>query len=132
MKFIKGYKLFESTDKLYFEIDEQEFRSDDIVDKSIQNPDKIRELLRDDIIFRIKTTDSQTPIEYINFSYDPNKSRINDPKFQVDIFEIDDEWYLVEYETWIASLGSTWSEQFFKCDQFEGLVELLQDLNLTK
>ncbi len=132
MKFIKDYKIFESESELYFEIDEEEFQSNDITDKTIQNPDKIKALLRDDVIFRIKTTESQVPMDYINLGYDPNKSGINDLKFKVEIFEIDDEWYLVRYEYWKSAIYSYWSENFFKCDQFEGLVQLLQDLNLTK
>jgi hypothetical protein len=39
----------------------------------------------------------------------------------VDIFEIDDEWYFVKF----VDIGE--SDKNYKCDQLEGLLQLLKD-----
>jgi len=60
-----------------------------------------------------------------------NGMKINDQLNYVTVWMLDDEWFMVRWE-----IGSPYNEEqhitYYKCDQFEGLVELLKVKEIIK
>jgi hypothetical protein len=58
--------------------------------------------------------------------------------FQCWIWELKDEWFLVYHQGKVTSGSKFWNasssreEGYYKCDQLEGLMKLLEHLNITK
>lgn len=121
--------------KLYWEIEEHDFTSSDIIDEdiseSIQN--RIKNLIKDEFLFKVKEAGTDKKFKFIKLDYDLKKSTIHSRKFECSIFQINDDYFLVEFEYWFGKLGDDdWSTKYFQCDTFEGLSQLLQELGLTK
>lgn len=60
----------------------------------------------------------------INVDVEKKKKRIN-----IEISEMEDEWYYVSIET---IEDNTQSEKWYKCDQRDGLMQLLKDKKIIK
>lgn len=139
MKYLKEYKLFESSDLPYVEItrdeynyetigegnpnyeiydndfeeytyDGSEFISDNWVAFTQNELSKIQELVPDAHFSKtIKT--------------DPDDIRIDSKESGIIMIKLKDEWYYVMMDM----SDQAQDDLFFKCDQFEGLIKLIQD-----
>lgn len=122
--------------KLYWEIQEYDFVSSDIIDEDMSEPtqNRIKNLIKDEFLFMVKETGTDKKFKYVKLTYDLKRSTINSRKFECSIFQINDDYFLVEFEYWFDRQygDSDWSTKYFQCDTFEGLSQLLQELGLAK
>lgn len=121
--------------KLYWEIEEYDFTSSDIIDEDMPEPtqNKIKNLIKDEFLFKVSEAGTDKKFKFIKVAYDLKKSTIHSRKFECSIFQINDDYFLVEFESWSSILSSgDWSTRYFQCDTFEGLFQLLQELGLVK
>lgn len=121
--------------KLYWEIEEYDFSSSDIIDEDMSEPiqNKIKNLIKDEFLFKVKEAGTDKKFKFVKLTYDLNRSTIDSRKFECSVFQINDDYFLVEFEYWFGKLGDgDWSTKYFQCDTFEGLSQLLQELGLTK
>lgn len=137
MNHLKLFENFNSNSKLYWEIEESDFTSSDVVDvdmsQSVQA--KIQFLIGDEFIVAVKESESgpDKKFKFIKIRYDLSKSTINARKFECSIFQIEDDYFMVEFESWFGKIGEgDWSTRYYQCDTIEGLSQLLQELGLTK
>lgn len=121
--------------KLYWEIEEYDFSSSDIIDEDMSEPiqNKIKNLIKDEFLFKVKEAGTDKKFKFVKLTYDLNRSTIDSRKFECSVFQINDDYFLVEFESWFGKLGyDYWSTKYFQCDTFEGLSQLLQELGLAK
>lgn len=115
MKYLKEYKLFESSDLPYVEITRDVILrlpqiSDNWVAFTQNELSKIQELVPDAHFSKtIKT--------------DPDDIRIDSKESGIIMIKLKDEWYYVMMDM----SDQAQDDLFFKCDQFEGLIKLIQD-----
>jgi hypothetical protein len=70
---------------------------------------------------------------FVKITYDLKRSNINYRKFECNIFQVNDDYFLVEFDFWFSSfVDDNFSTKYFKCDTFDGLKNLLSDLGLTE
>jgi len=114
---MRHIKLFEAfgTDDYYKEITHEEY--DSLRDSFINIPKsesyKLESLISDDY-----NAEKQ---QVRNISYLLCRKKVRGGINPFTIVKLEDDWYLVYME-----------DQFFKCDQLEGLIKLLKDKGLTK
>lgn len=124
-----------SQSKLYWEIEEYDFASSDIIDEDMSEPiqNRIKNLIKNEFLFKVKEAGTDKKFKFVKLAYDLNRSTIDSRKFECSIFQINDDYFLVEFESWFGKLGDgDWSTKYFQCDTFEGLSQLLQELGLAK
>lgn len=112
---MKHIKLFEGyLDKYYVEIDEEEWL--DLLDDSDAFPEKLEARLRDLVDGEI-TVDDKGTLKIKTYSQSVEGST----PYWANVDSIDDDYYTVYiYSRYI-------DDEFWKCDQFEGLIKLLED-----
>ena len=121
--------------KLYWEIEEYDFVSSDIIDEDMSEPtqNRIKNLIKDEFLFTVKEAGTDKKFKFVKVAYDLKRSDVHSRKFECSIFQINDDYFLVEFECWFGKLGDgDWSTKYFQCDTFEGLSQLLQELGLAK
>ena len=121
--------------KLYWEIEEYDFASSDIIDEDMSEPtqNRIKNLIKDEFLFTVKESGTDKKFKFVKVTYDLKRSDVHSRKFECSIFQINDDYFLVEFECWFGEFtDGDWSTKYFQCDTFEGLSQLLQELGLAK
>lgn len=124
MKYIKEYKIFESSDVLYYALDHQEFNGlvsyiDD--EDVIQYKPELQSLSEDEIKYlesiggKVENIDG---VPYNRFKIDKIKRGVTF-NIKLFIFKMPDEWYYVT---------DPMNSVCYKCDTFEGLKQLIDRL----
>ena len=150
MKYLKLFKLFESDqeDKLYTEIEEDVFNNYGKKYVSFERPEKIRNLIKGDVTFELTMMldyfGGLNKDKFIILNYDPDEHNESLIRFNLFIFQMEDEWYLVELRSWrrmekpfkrgIDEYYPTTSGliRYFECDTSDGLYNLLKDFDVLK
>lgn len=138
MRFLLKYGLFENNgNEYYYQISNEEyrdFRSDDL-NKTFDEDEilKIKKLFPENIYVGLA---KRYASDYTNI-YAELKDRA-----KLNILKADDEWYYLYYyhrfrEDDITSeydnfFGGNFREDYFKCDQFEGLKSFIEDMLNSK
>lgn len=116
-------RMFEEFgDRYYEEINQLEYETMDVV--RIVDFSKMKEAKRL-LIPNLLMAHTKNIGSIGNMWSDRNKGVlvITKPKFlNIEILEFDDEWFVVRIRE---------KNLFWKCDQWEGVVQLFKDLNLT-
>lgn len=137
MKYLKKFKIFESTSGDYSEINQEEWWTHAKSKIDIQ-VDSIKSLLNlSNKKFKVRLIDPTHKAlrDYIDINIGIGGECDLDLFVgwdSVSIFECLDEWFLVGIlDTKVSKIGSIISvgqESFYKCDQMQGVLSLLKDL----
>lgn len=120
MKFLK---LFESFDKLYNHISEEEFNDNEIrtnLDFDPKLTQMIKSQLNFDYILKVRNLDNDGVVHLDINHYDMNSNW--------EIWQTSDDWFMVhslynmDRDDHVGP-----GEEYFECDTFDGLIQLLKD-----
>ena len=131
MKYLKIFEEWNCGD-LYTQISEAEYRRLSVDyenhsrrEENISDIDKIKNLLdTNDVKFYTRPF-GEDIVKWIYIWYKPNRST----DWNIEVTMVNDDWYLVK----VLEDNSNWGEHdYYKCDQYEGLIEFLKDLKVIK
>ena len=131
---MKYLKSFESLGSLQYEVitDGEFVEWDKLIDFS--HMDKISNLLKDfDIQFSnlSKTSDRDFPsVDFASFTF--NIELEYPLKIYLHIYEIEDEWFIVKLSAYGDYALKSMRPTMYKCDQWDGVVQLLKDKKIIK
>ena len=113
---MKHLKLFESANPYYEKISSEEFDFSDMIGMSESNIRKIENLkTQKGVVRRL----FRYPFDFFEFV-------ASDCSEELNVYEREDEWFYVLAASRIDDSPS----DYYRCDQFEGLVRLLKDLKV--
>ena len=131
-----------NTDEYYTETDRREFiemgRNKIPFDKVIPVTGRKRVFAKDErgVWYWTNYERSMKPEDILAYFY--NLSIPGYEYYEIEIYRLEDEWYMVRTEykgvNTDLSSGTLYREEikYYKCDQWEGLMKLLEDKKLVK
>ena len=129
MKYLRKFNESEETDKLYHEIvgGREEFESEEHAYADLSKSEALYELFEDQegVVPKIVYYGEDREKKALDLEIDREGSVIKG----VEIFELDDEWYVVMFD---KDDGDDRWERWYKCDQYDGLMQLLNDKSVIR
>lgn len=126
---MKHLKLFENYDEPYIRTTQEEF--DSVGFDSEYKGVKFDSKLKQQILNRLKDGWRFTDLHFIYSLASTCELRLkNENGSKLFIYLNDDEWFYCEYYN-VDSIDILDRYQYYKCDQFDGLLELLFDLEIV-
>jgi DUF438 domain-containing protein len=133
MKHLKRFNENAEEEKLYHEIDSDEYTNDVILVNTMKPTENFTKEERDYIQemsdkkgYYIQFSDNWKPMgqnipnpEKYNYFFNLYNRKYDDPF--IECRKTEDEWFYVAYSR------VHWEGDYYKCDQFEGLVQFLKD-----
>jgi len=138
MKYLKPF--YESTNEFYHEIDENE----EVIQTLMQFYVKYIDIKKKHFEELKKYTELSNTIKYVKDPESDDKQMIIVnlvPKekyipqkrvIEFEIYEMMDEWFVVCFYNYHPGKFICSTTNYFKCDQFEGVIKLLKDKKIIK